>query len=480
MKADNRMVQFLLSSLVALLLSLNASAQADYHVGDTIELNTTGLHDADHATIAVNSFGDVIIVNHTQVGQDAKAIELNTLVTLGNTVASGYKQFNTRRVGDPTLNIFGVGNDSCSKPDIEALGDDSFLIVWTRHDLSDTQPSRIEACKIITRDSNGTVRPQIHIVSPRGGEGIILDSTSNAGDSGFMPDIASFKELGSTKAIIVFAHEQSKSSTSTKTYRDYSLIARKIDWPRGSSSPSIHSATTIETDIPFDNKNSTPYSGGIILPDAVLDDGGNLTVVYESYLIAPHNWHFGTAIGSIQLRRYSPQSLALLDEIEFRGHHQNSHQRRPMIATSNDDAMNMVTIGWNDSSISTTSAHRVHFRRVDFNTSTAGHNPPRVVPWDDTVSSADDLANVAMSGQAKLMMVSRRLPNRNLLMGVFKLPQQSVSYKDFAPANNHPWRPAMAIYDLSSSRSLSYLSYEGPSSSNPLLYSIYFTIQELQ
>jgi hypothetical protein len=480
MKVDNRIVQFVLRSLAVLLLGLNASAQADYHVGDTIELNTIGLDAADHAAIAVNSFGDVIIVNHTQVGQEAKATELNTLVTLGNTMAFGYKLFNTRRVGDPNLNIFGVGNDSCSKPDIEALGDDSFLVVWSRHDLSGTQPSRIEACKIITRDSNGSILPQVDIVTPRRGEGIILDSTSNAGDSGFMPDIASFKELGSTKAIIVFAHEQSKLSTSTSTYRDYSLMARKIDWPRGSSSPSIHSATTIETDIPFDNTNSSPYHGGIILPDAVLDDGGNLTVVYESYLIAPHNWHFGTAIGSIQLRRYSPQSLALLDEIEFRGHHQNSHQRRPMIATSNDDAMNMVAIGWNDSSVSTTSVHRVHFRRVDFNTSAPGHSPPQVVPWDETFSSSDDLANVAMSGKTGLIMASRHLPNRHSLNGAYKLPQQPVSYKDFAPANNHPWRPAMAIYDLHSSRSLSYLSYEGPSGSNPLLYSIYFTVQELQ
>ena len=110
MKVDNRIVQFVLRSLAVLLLSLNASAQADYHVGHTIELNTIGLGDADHAVIAVNSFGDVIIVNHTQVGQDAKATELNTLVTLGNTMAFGYKLFNTRRVGDPTLNIFGVGN----------------------------------------------------------------------------------------------------------------------------------------------------------------------------------------------------------------------------------------------------------------------------------------------------------------------------------------------------------------------------------
>jgi hypothetical protein len=473
------MMQFITPVLVALLISLHASAQADYYVEDTLELDTVGSSEADHSIIAVNSFGDVIIVNHTTVGSHSKAVEVNILAPLGSSLADGFKLFNTELLGHPNIQVFGVGNDTCIKPDAEALGDGTFLAVWSRHDLSGTRTSQIEACKIITRDSSGNLLPQIQIIAPQPGEGVIIDNTAIPGEAGFMPDIAAFHNSGSTSAFVVFAHEDGMLRGSTNTFRDYSLIAKRIDWPRGSSSPSILSATTIETDIPFDNQNSMPYSGGMVLPDAVLDDGGNLTVVYESYLIAPHNWHFGPAIGSIQLRRYSQQSLALLDEIEFRGHHQNSHQRRPMIATSNDDARNLVSIGWNDFGISTVSSHRVHFRGVDFNTSTAGHNPPQVVPWDETFGIADDLANVAMSGQAKLIMVSRRLANSNLLMGRFKLPQQPVSYKDFAPANNHPWRPAMAIYDLPSSRSLSYLSYEGPSSSNPLLYSIYFTIQEL-
>ena len=191
MNTSNSMMQFLLHALVPLLLSLNASAQADYYLGDTIELNTIGNQSADHAAIAVNHFGDVIIVNHTSVNSMQKAVELNALAPLGEDRSSGFKLFNTRRLGDPTLNIFGVGNDSCSKPDVESMGDGSFLVVWSRHDLSGNQPSRVEACKIITRDIHGSLLPQVQILSTRTGEGILLDDTSNSGEAGFMPDIAS-------------------------------------------------------------------------------------------------------------------------------------------------------------------------------------------------------------------------------------------------------------------------------------------------
>jgi len=483
-KDFHSMMQLIAPVLVALLISLNASAQADYYIDDTLELNTLGSLEADHAVIAVNSFGDVIIVNHTAANTSAKSVEVNILAPFGSSVADGYKLYNTELLGDPSINIFGVANDTCVKPDAEALGDDTFLVVWSRHDLSDTQFSRIEACKIITRDSNGNLLQQPQIIAPQAGEGVILHDNSAAGDAGFMPDIAVFNNSGSTQAIVVFAQEDARLRAIVNTYRDYSLIAKEIYWPRGSSSPSILLATTIETDIAIDNKNTAPYSGGLVLPDAVLDDGGNLTVVYESYLIAPHNWHLGVSEGSIQLRRYSHQSwthsLSLLDEIEFTGHDQDGHQRRPMIATSNNDTSNTVAIGWNDAGIGSTAKNRAHFRGVEFYTSAAGHNPPQVVPWDETFGRADDLAYVAMSGRAKLMMTSRRLISRRSLTGAFKLPQQSISYKDFAPAHNHPWRPAIAIHDLSSSRSLSYICYEGPSSSNPLLYSIYFTLQELQ
>jgi hypothetical protein len=479
MNASNSMMQFLLHALVPLLLSLNASAQADYYIGDTIELNTIGNQSADHAAIAVNHFGDVIIANHTGVNSMQKAVELNALAPLGETRSSGYKLFNTRRLGDPTLNIFGVGNDSCSKPDVESMGGGSFLVVWSRHDLSGNQPSRVEACKIITRDIHGSLLPQVQILSTRTGEGILLDDTSNSGEAGFMPDIASYKGPGANKAIVVFAHEQSAYTSYANTFRDYDLRGKKVHWPLGSSSPTLGQLVTLETNIPIDNANTSPYFGGLVLPDAVIDDAGALAIVYESYLIAPHQWYFGSPKGSIQLRRYSP-NLSPLDEISFDGHALERHQRRPMIATSDKDATNMLTLGWNDIDMNGSGAHRAHFRAVTFNGNTSGYTIPQVIPWDESFGNKDDLATVAMSGQSRLVMTTRTLSNRKSLNGAFKSTQLPTTTIDFVPNSNHPWRPAMSIYDLPDSRSITYLSFEGPATSDPSLYRIHLTIQRLQ
>jgi hypothetical protein len=470
------MMQFLLHALVPLLLSLNANAQADYYIGDTIELNTIGNQSADHAAIAVNHFGDVIIVNHTSVNSRKKAVELNALAPLGETRSSGYKRFNTRLLGDPTLNIFGVGNDSCSKPDVESMGDGSFLVVWSRHDLSGDQPSRVEACKISTRHIYGGLMPQVQILTTRTGEGILIDDTSNYGEAGFMPDIASYKGAGVSKAIVVFAHEQSVYTSSTKTFRDYDLVGKKIHWPLGSSSPTLWPLVTLETNIPVDNVNTSPYSGGLVLPDAVIDDAGALTIAYESYLISPHQWHFGPPRGSIQLRRYSTD-LSPLDEIEFNGHGLDRHQRRPMIATSDKDATNMLILGWNDLDANNDGNHRAHFRAITFQENSVSNF---VVPWDESFGGKDDMANVAMSGQSRLIMTTRTLPNRKSLNGAFKSTHLPTITKDFAPNSDRPWRPAMSIHDLPNSRSISYLSFEGPATSDPSISRIHLTIQRLR
>ena len=74
MNVHNSLMQSLLHALVPLLLCLSANAQeAGYHVGDTIELPTVGNGSADHAAIAVNHFGDTVIVNHTSASFHAKS-----------------------------------------------------------------------------------------------------------------------------------------------------------------------------------------------------------------------------------------------------------------------------------------------------------------------------------------------------------------------------------------------------------------------
>ena len=480
MNVHNSLMQSLLHALTPLLLCLSANAQeAEYHVDDTIELATLGNGNADHAAIAINHFGDTVIVNHTSATSTQKAVELNALAPLGMARSDGFKLFNTRQLADPSLNIFGVGNDHCSKPDVESLGDGSFLAVWSRHDLSGVQPSRIEICKISTRNIFGNLLPQVRILTTRTGEGFLLDDTSSSGDAGFMPDIASSKAAGSSKAMVVFAHEQNTHKSHTHTRRDYDLRVKKIHWPPDSSSPTLGPLVTLETNIPIDNVNATPYAGGLVLPDAVIDDVGALTIVYESYVIAPHHGHFGPPEGFIQLRRYSP-NLSLLNEITFHGHGTERHQRRPMIATSDQDATNKLILGWNDIDDNRSLAHRAQFRSVTFTGNTSGYTTPTVIPWDESFGHKDDLANVAMSKYSKLVMATRTLLNRKVLYGTFMQTRKPPANNEFARNSELPWRPAMAIHDLPDSRSLNYLCFEGPSASDPSLNRIHLTIHILR
>ncbi len=479
MNVLHRMMQLLLHTLALLLLCFSANAQADYYVGNTIELPTMGSGNADHAAIAVNQFGDTVIVNHTNINATQKGVELNALAPLGVRHSDGFKLFNTRRLGDPNLNIFGVGNDHCTKPDVENLGDGSFLVVWSRHDLSGAQLSRIEFCKVSTRNIFGILLQQPQILTARTGEGLLLDDTSISGDAGFMPDIASNKASGSSKAIVVFAHEQSTYKSLTNTFRDYDLRAKKILWPRTISSPTLGPLVTLETGIPIDNVNTEAYAGGLALPDAVIDDVGALTIVYESYIISPHNWHFGPPEGSIQLRRYAAD-FSLFDEIEFRGHSTSRHQRRPMIATSDQDATNTVTLGWNDIDDNVSLSHRAQFRAVTFTGNTSGYNNPMAIPWDESFGHKDDLANVAMSKHSKLVMATRTLLNRKALYGTFAQSSKPPVSNEFANNSDQPWRPAMAIMDLPDLRSLNYLCFEGPSTSDPSLDRVSLTIHLLR
>jgi hypothetical protein len=150
-----------------------------------------------------------------------------------------------------------------------------------------------------------------------------------------------------------------------------------------------------------------------------------------------------------------------------------------MIATSDKDETNMLTLGWNDLDVNNSGAHRAHFRTVTFNENTSGHATPQVIAWDESFGNKDDLATVAMSGQSRLIMTTRTLTNRKSLNGAFKSKSLPTTTRDFVPSSDNPWRPAMSIHDLPDSRSLNYLSFEGPATSDPSLDRIHLTIQRL-
>ncbi len=454
------------------------AAQADYYIGDTLELPTLGSRDADHAVIAVNSYGDVIVVNHTSVGAHSKAIEVNILVPAGPGIASGLQLFPTYLLGDPTLDIYQFGGDSCNKPDAEALSDDSFLVVWARHELSNRHPSRIEGCRISTRNSYGVLLAQPIIATKQVGEGYIIDETSTAGAAGFMPDIAPIPGSDQNAALVVFAHEQSSITRPSTTYREYDLRCIKIDWATSSSAPNLGTLATLSTDIPFDNNNSQPYFGGMILPDATIDDGNNLIVAFEEFLIKPHYGYVGDPKGTITVQRFSGSPLTLIDDIEFSGHRDFRHQRRPMVATSQSDNTNKVMLGWVEKDDSNTIIHRAHFRTFIFNQNGSGYTDMKTLPWDESFGIEDDLPAVAISGRTQFILTSRSFPNKFKLTSAYKSTQSSNRSTQITTSLNYPWRPAAALLDFANF-SMSYICFEGADVHDPNQYKVHLTIQSL-
>ncbi|MBC8370445.1 MAG: hypothetical protein H8E25_10625 [Planctomycetes bacterium] len=466
-------------ALAAALFSSTAFAQADYYVGDTLELPTFSSQDADHAVIAVNQYGDVVIANHSSIGAHTKQVEVNVLAPLGATGAAGFKLFSPLLVGDPSLDILQFGTDSCAKPDIEALSDDSFLVVWSRHESAQRVPSRLEVCRIVTRDGNGALLAQPTYISPQPGEGFVIDSSSNAGQAGFMPDIAAFGDSHPSMAYVVFAHETLNQVRPTNTYREYDIRCIKVDWMATVQTPTIGNVLTLDTEIAMDNINTFPYSGGLVLPDAVIDDGDNLVVAYEEYLVEPHLGQLGSNKGSIKLQRYSYSPFSLLNEVELSGYYASRHQRRPMIASSPADSENKIIIGWNETDNDSSIIHRSHFKSITFNSNSAGFSSPVSLPWDESFGIEDDLVTVAMSGLTELLVSSRRFTNKFELTSSFKQTASPDQLMNISTRVNYPWRPAVSLFDFSSF-SVCFTSFEGAATHNPNLYKIYLTIQKLQ
>ncbi|MDP6963477.1 MAG: hypothetical protein QGF46_04850 [Planctomycetota bacterium] len=453
-------------------------AQADYFIGDTLELPTLANRDADHAVIAVNRYGDVVVANHTSVGMHSKAVEANVITPIGRSATDGFSLHNTILVGDPTLNIFSSGADSCTKPDVEALSDNSFVLVWSRHDLSLQENSRLETCRIFTRDLQGNLLNQPKVIRVQRGEGFVINDTSTSGEAGFMPDIAAFTDSVTNRSFVVYAHEQENRTLHSAQIREYEIRVNKIDWPMRYGAPDIGNTISLESGIPIDNYTASPYNGGLVLPDAVIDDFGHLVVVFEQYVIAPHLGHSGTPHGTIQMRRYLASPLSLLDSIEFQGYTPDAHSRRPMIATSDLDSSNDILLSYVDLGDNRDDLHRAHFKKIRFSTSASGHSAPLSLPWDESVGIQDDLPNVAKSGNAQMMISSRTFPNSFKLSSMTSSPSSLISNGRVQTQINYPWRPAAKIFDFNNF-SVGYYAFEGANIYDPSQYKVYFKIQKL-
>ncbi len=176
-------------------------AQQSFGPGLDVELGTLGASHADHATVAINQFGDIVVADHADFTATRKLVEATVIPCVA---PHAWETRPPILLGDPQRNVFG--SDLCHKPDVAALGDGSFAVVWARFSSTDPARCRLETAQIITRDAQGRLYANAIVKTRAAGEGWVVDDNLNAGVAGVMPDVSA--DPGNPLACFtVYAHE---------------------------------------------------------------------------------------------------------------------------------------------------------------------------------------------------------------------------------------------------------------------------------
>jgi len=344
---------------------------------------------ADHATVAANRLGDLIVANHADHPQGGKLVEITIITARPN----GRFQANAPiMVGDPTLGI--LGDDSCRKPDVVALDDASFAVCFPRGSSQNSQIGRLEIVLVKTRDQQDRLLAIPEILSPAPGRGFVIDTAVVPGDAGVMPDLVSLGSSHPRACAVVYASEIDRRVVNDDSFREYELKVAKIDFSYPLGTPGfLAGPSSVVHGIPMDNQDGNAYSGGLVLPDVVLDDSGNLAIAWEQYLLAPHQGLGAGAKGRVVLERRagfdSATPLALLDRLEFAGKTDVHQQRRPNLAESDDSPFDGVALTWTDRE-PLGIRNRVEYQVIEFpNGGAPGVSPPMEGYWVDSPNLGD-------------------------------------------------------------------------------------------
>ena len=194
-----------LFSTLALGVLCNPAQQV--RLGQTVQLGKFGPGPSDHATLALNQYGDICVAYQTRQASGQRLVEAQILRYSGTSYWSSNSSLRLI-LGDPSVNLYGPLRDNCTKPDIVALDDASFVVVWPRGDLQDKQVGQLEVARIETRDAAGFSLPNPVLHSAAAGLGYVVDPLVVVGDAGIMPDLT---PLAGGQAAAVYATEDSRT-----------------------------------------------------------------------------------------------------------------------------------------------------------------------------------------------------------------------------------------------------------------------------
>lgn len=468
----------LLAALTAYLLCClpSLTAQQTFLTGETIQMPSLGGGAADHATVAINRFGDVVVANHADRG-NVKLVEAMAIGSLGQDT---FRTAPTILLGDPSLNL--LGQDTCRKPDVVALDDESFLIVWPRNDLQQIGGARLEGARIIMRDGNGALltSPLVETAAP--GEGHVFDPNLTSGNAGVMPDLVALGPAHPSSALAVYVHESYWSEIGEKTFREYDLRCVVIDWSFPSQSANfLDGPHVLRNQIPMDEDTTNPFIGGMVLPDVVLDDLGNLVICHEESLLAPHFGLSGPSKQRVVLERYRGIDDAMawspMESWPVTLGTGTHRPRRPMLSSSRDDLEDSVSLTWGEQAI-TGLGNALGYKMLRL-PSTSGDLTLRDAYWVADPLHEDGMPVVADNGFMRTCFAIRNYPNRRDLLVSVTLNNGLSSIHRVDTPITYNWRPAASLISTTTpggqQRTYAAISFEGADVFDPNQYGIYFT-----
>lgn len=458
----------------ALLLCPLVSGQQTLTYGDDVALPTFTPMGADHATLAVNHYGDTFVAWQGTYSGNKHLVEGMSIPYLGGDTWEGSAAGHVA-LGDMSLHLLST-DETCSKPDVVQMPDGSFCVAWHRIDRSGGVPSRLEVARIRTRDASGNLYATPIVDQTGLGEGYVADPLVTSGFAGMMVDLVNLED-GTIGA--VYAHELSNvvDSVSGNTYREYELRFTRIDWTIPPGNPGFASAPIVLVPVlPIDNDVRYPLNGGQVLPDVVLDDYGNLIVAHEEYWLDGHGGVPGSNNGRIVVNRFSgflTGNPLTLNTHTFTNNFRR-HQRRPMLATSRLDNKNSISLTWVDDEYVPWKNNTIHSREITYPPS----GQPSVQPlhWQNSIFHEDTHSTIAHGpnqqrysfGVRFFFASTRILVGRSLQGDMLEYPAATLTAK----------RPAVELVEFpaASGQYKLFSTYEGHDSGNPTDYEVHFRI----
>ncbi len=328
--------------LVSGVLVLKLNAQQAFTWGDVNGLPMLG-KSSTHATVACNDRGDLLVTWSSAVtvnGVKTKQVE-----------AAFIKRDNTNQwtippktllwlIGEPGVAPSGE-TERCHKPDVVSLGHD-FVVFFPRI-LNGPQNAELEAVHIVV-DQLGNA----FVDAPTPGHGYVVDHDFYPGESGGMPDGVRLAYQSTNPqvareglAAVFYAH----ISRSSGDERDFDLRCATIDFRQ--SPPLVQGPIVAADQLPVDFTGGYP-GGGMLLPDVVEDDIGNLVVAWEEFANASRG--AVTDVGKLVITSFKKKATGLIvnGRLEISGSDLGDRQRRPNLSSSRADSKNTISIAWID------------------------------------------------------------------------------------------------------------------------------------